>query len=83
MKNVREMTQEEITAELRRITSRLEEMFDHVQVMGTWSTGKCTYHRFWGRGNWYARIGLAKFFLDEDIHKDLAFELAKNDDDEF
>ena len=68
----------------------LSEHFDSLQLLGTFidddgNTCKISY----GCGNWYARIGVAREFIEQDAAVTNAYELAKaicdeeDEEDEF
>lgn len=70
------MTNEEAEKLLQDTANRLGEQFDAVQIMATWHEGgitKCTRR---GCGNHYARIGMAREFLNADYQIDQAHEIA-------
>ena len=63
--------------------AELSEYCDAVQIMATWSSPEDpsnTYSCSKGFGNWYARIGLANKFIEED-HARTATQLWDESDD--
>lgn len=56
---------------------KLGEHFDHVQVLVTWEEQGVSKSCFKGAGNWYARQGLAHEFINSDIARDAAKEIAE------
>lgn len=61
------MTSEERTKIVERHVAELSEIYDAVQILGTWlnENGEtCGQKR--GSGNWYARQGMAREFLEQD-----------------
>ena len=66
--------------EIKRSTSRLLELgCDSVQIMGCWVDWKDkeSHRIFYGDGNWYARVGMAKAFLDGDDAETMADRIAE------
>jgi hypothetical protein len=65
----------------------LNEHFEAVQILATWvDDDGMTCRASLGVGNWYARQGLAREFLEMDAAATTAHELAKvicEDEDEF
>lgn len=60
------------------IMRELSEHFDSLQLLGTFiddegNTGKVSM----GSGNWYARIGVAREFIEQDAAATNAYELSK------
>ncbi len=70
------MRDKEAIDRIKVASATLSEHFDHVQIMVTWDESNVTKHGFWGGGNWYARLGLAKYFLDHDNAQEMAMELS-------
>lgn len=60
------MTNDEAKQAIEAILSQVEERFTAVQVLATWETGQATHFLNLGRGNWYARTGMARDFLETD-----------------
>lgn len=67
-----------LVARLDEILEELGEHFDCIQILGTYinddgSTSRVTR----GKGNWYARQGVTREFLEMDAAQTTAFEIAK------
>jgi hypothetical protein len=73
------MTHEEMLAEkVNGILRELGEHFDSVQILGTYvQDDGCTARVSMGIGNWYARQGVAREFLEMDAAVTTAHELGK------
>lgn len=81
------MTGEEATKIVDKAVCELREFFPHVQVLVSWRHDEdgCTADLFRGKGNWYARIGMAREFLTRDESQTTAKEIAdrlNTDDDD-
>ncbi len=70
------MRDKEANELLASISAKLSEHFDHVQVMVTWNEERETRWGFWGAGNWYARQGLAAYFMEQDKAQEVASQLS-------
>ena len=59
--------------------ARLMEFGEAAQIMLTWCDAETggTYDIFQGRGNWYARTGMAHDFLNQDRARTNAHEMPK------
>ena len=69
---------DELVGELDAVLSKLGEHFDAIQILGTYMADDGTTHRVTrGKGNWYARQGVAREFLEMDEAQTMAYELAK------
>lgn len=57
----------------------LREHFPHVQILATWEDDDThnTYDMFRGKGNWYARMGMAREFLVRDKSHTAAKEMSE------
>lgn len=77
------MTTEEIAVIVEQAASKLGEHFDAVQILASFHDSGGTSCIKRGGGNWYARQGMAHEFINMDIAKDAAVEIAKvlQDDD--
>lgn len=82
------MTHEEMLAQkIQGILADLGEHFDAIQILGTYvQDDGHTARVSMGIGNWYARQGVAREFLDMDAAVTTAHEIGKvlprpNDDD--
>ena len=69
-----------------RAIDALMEHFEAVQILATTRDGHTgdTYDWMRGRGNWYARTGLAHSFIKKDEAQDIGLEVANqlpHDDD--
>ena len=60
--------------------SSLMEHFDAVQILVTWGDHKTTLDCAWGQGNWYARQGLTRTFIDRDVAQENAAAQNANRD---
>ena len=72
------MTDKDREQRISSLMKQLTEFADAVQVHCTWLTPNGTtsiYHL--GSGNWYARTGMARHFLDQDIQSDAAVAIAE------
>lgn len=67
------LTQQVLDKALRE----LGEHFDAVQVLVTWCEGGVTKSRHAGVGNWFARVGVARNFIERDQANDAADLLAE------
>lgn len=67
---------EAAAAAIRRATHELGEHFEAVQILATRQDGEGTQRCFCGSGNFYARIGMAHEFIEEDRAKDAAIQIA-------
>jgi len=68
---------------LKSSISVLMEHFEAVQILVSRSTPEETQSLFIGRGNWFARQGMAREFITEDESRTMANELGEtlNSDD--
>lgn len=78
------MTQEEsayldhLVTKLDAMLAELGEHFDCVQILGTYMGDDGNTNRVTrGIGNWYARQGVAREFLEMDAAQTTAYEIAK------
>lgn len=73
------MTDEETFDMIDKHVDELREHFPHVQILVSWEddTTKNTHDVFRGKGNWYARVGMAREFLTRDKEHTAAHELGK------
>ena len=84
------MTDTELVARMDVLLAELMEHFDALQIIGSVvGDDGCTTRVTRGVGNWYARIGGAREFIEMDQAQTTAFELSKvmgpeddNDDSE-
>lgn len=70
--------QETLVPRIQEILEELSEHFDSIQILGTFmdedgDTGKVSM----GKGNWYARQGLCREFMEQDAAATNAYELSK------
>lgn len=70
--------QETLAPRIQEILDELSEHFDSIQILGTFmdedgDTGKLSM----GKGNYYARRGLASEFVEQDMAATNAYELSK------
>ena len=63
------MNDEEFAEELKRVAARLSEHCDAVQISACRNDAGNTSCFHMGEGNWYARIGMAKEFLELDTER--------------
>ena len=77
-----EAHQEAVNQILDQFLPKLMEHCDCVQVLVSFpsETGG-TAHNFQGRGNWFARQGMAQEFVNMDQAQTLAHEIAKTEED--
>lgn len=82
------MTDEQAIAIVDKAISDLREYFSDVQILCSWTEeeeGGNTFDIFRGKGNWYARVGMARDFLTRDKGHTEAREIAevlRPDDDD-
>lgn len=72
-------TEEQRQRTIDECIARLMEFGEAVQILLTWrepSTGN-TFNIYDGRGNWYARTGMAHDFLQQDKARTNAHEMPK------
>ncbi len=69
-----ELSKENILAEACRM---LGEHFDHYQILTSWNEQGQTYSNNSGGGNWYARLQMARTFIERDISQERANELRQ------
>lgn len=70
------MTDKALVAKVEETTRKLGEYFDAVQVLVTWDEEGVTRTLKTGCGNWHARQGMAREFLEEDQAQTAAVKLA-------
>jgi hypothetical protein len=73
------MTPEDALKIVDKAVCELREFFPHVQILATWedeNTPFGTFDVFRGKGNWYARVGMAKEFLTRDEGQTTAKEIG-------
>lgn len=83
------MTEEDAIKIVDKAVNDLREFFPHVQILATWEDEEDgsgnTYDIFRGKGNWYARAGMASEFLNRDsgqtFSKEIAEQIKPPDDD--
>ncbi len=66
---------------LEKIVVDLSEHFDAVQILATWMDGGATKSLKPGSGNFYARQGLARELINEDMAQEIAVAIRNNDCD--
>lgn len=74
------MTDEDLIKFVDHKVSELCEQFEAVQILVSWPSEQGngnTKDYFSGRGNWYARTGMAHDFLDRDKGQVMAREISK------
>ena len=54
----------------------LGEQFEHVQIMATSTIEGKTVSNSRGCGNWYARLGMAHEFINEEVARENALKIA-------
>jgi len=71
------MTDEQRMQILEKHVSALSEIYDAVQVVGTFLSpdGKSRSQKR-GSGNWYARRGLCQEFIEQSQAEDIAIQIA-------
>lgn len=72
-----ELSPKEQIAIVRQHVQALREHFDCVQILVSHVTDRGTEDIFDGNGNWYARQGMAREFLNRDQAVTDAHELSK------
>lgn len=80
------MTDDQAIEIVDKAIAELREFFPDVQILCSWTDDEhegCTFDVFRGKGNWYARTGMAREFLTRDSGQTEAHEIAKSlsDDD--
>ena len=63
------MTDEQFAEELKRVAARLSEHCDAIQISACRNDAGNTSCFHTGEGNWYARIGMAKEFIELDVER--------------
>lgn len=72
------MTDEELMARMDVLLAELGEHFDSLQIIGSFVGDDGHTQRVTrGIGNWYARVGAAREFIEMDQAQTTAFELSK------
>lgn len=67
-----QVSEAEIMELLNKHSKELAEHFDAVQILVTWDEDGITKAKHCGRGNWWARMGLARNFIERDNAEDAA-----------
>lgn len=70
------MNQEQVNRMLEDAAAKLGEHFEVVQIMVSWNERGNTYAAKRGCGNWYARQGLAREFINTEMAAENARQLA-------
>ena len=76
------MKYEDAKQMIEAIASQLSEHFEAVQILASFpcdggnSTGTATQGVFSGRGNWYARQGMAHEFIERDKAREIAVAIT-------
>lgn len=73
------MSSEDAIKIVDKAVDDLREFFPHVQILVTWENdddSRETMDLFRGKGNWYARAGMAREFLNRDEGQVTAKEIA-------
>lgn len=71
------MTNDEIRYYLDKIASSAGEHFDSVQVLVSWNEDGKTRDYFTGTGNFYARLGMAREFIQRDVAQESARQIGE------
>jgi hypothetical protein len=71
------MSNAEANQMLLEVSSKLGEHFDSVQILASWNEEAITACSFVGCGNWYARQGMAKEFLEQDQAQLIGREVSR------
>ena len=71
------MTHEQMAGILQDVASRLGEHFDTVQILATSHDERGTFGLKAGVGNWYARQGQAREFIQQETARHHAVEIDK------
>lgn len=69
------MTNDERKLEIERCLHRIMEVADCVQVLASYTDSEGTHSCFVGAGNWFARTGMARDFLERDSSHTSANEI--------
>lgn len=70
------MTDEELGKIVDDAAFKLGEHFDAVQILASNSDSEGTYGKMRGVGNFYARLGMAREFIDKDTNEMLGSKIA-------
>ena len=62
---------------LEAACATLAEHYSHVQVLVSWNESGITKFSHTGRGNWYARQGMAQSFIKMDTAQENAHEMQR------
>lgn len=60
------MTPQERHVEIEKCVHKLMELMDCVQILASYTDNEGTHSHYQGAGNWFARTGMARDFLDRD-----------------
>ena len=72
------MTNEQLNELVEKHAGILKEFFDSVQVLTTWvDENGCTRGKKFGMGDWYARQGIAREFVEQNQAELQASEIGK------
>jgi hypothetical protein len=73
------MTSEQRVAIMEKHVNALSEIYDAVQIVGTWlEKDSTTRSQKRGSGNWYARQQLCREFLEDNQQENVAKRIADN-----
>ncbi len=62
---------------LEQATQLLGDHFDHFQILTSWNEEGQTFGKNSGGGNWYARLQMARTFIERDVSQERANELRQ------
>ena len=60
---------------------QISEHTDCVQILCSWTDGGNTKYVMKGRGNWYARVGMAHAFVNNDAASSIAAAMDEEEGD--
>jgi len=72
-----DLTDEQVTALVNGHVAKLSEFFPCVQIMVSWDRGSNTGNLYRGAGNHFARMGMARDYLAQDVAQTTANEIAE------
>ena len=71
------MQQEKLQELIEQHLAQLYEHFEAIQFLGTYNEEGETHFFKLGKGNWYARQGMAQSFIKQDDAVEAAHEISK------
>lgn len=76
------MTPQQALAMLNAHAAQLSEHFEAVQILASFPTDGGTQPVKAGRGNWFARQGMAHDFIKQDEAQQIAHEITQSEEQE-